>query len=272
MNKQELLTNGRCKKKADRETVWPVVIMNFTGVYAHEVFARNNQFIWLDCRHLSGTRGYCDKEGIRKLKRVIAGYPAEGIHFIDSGNYHYLTKLWTDKLRVPFSLIVFDHHPDMQPPLFKGMLSCGSWVKDMLDWNMLCKKVVIVGASDKLIRTVPEEYGQRVSFYSEATLAHEKGWRNFSSAYIEGPVYLSIDKDVLNPASAVTDWDQGSFSLQELEELLAIVLRKERVVGIDICGDCSATLTLFEERREATVDSRANKELLKLIQSFSCFL
>ena len=54
------------------------------------------------------------------------------------------------------------------------MLSCGSWVKDMLDWNMLCKKVVIVGASDKLIRTVPEEYGQRVSFYSEATLAHEK--------------------------------------------------------------------------------------------------
>ena len=151
MNKQELLTNGRCKKKADRETVWPVVIMNFTGVYAHEVFARNNQFIWLDCRHLSGTRGYCDKEGIRKLKRVIAGYPAEGIHFIDSGNYHYLTKLWTDKLRVPFSLIVFDHHPDMQPPLFKGMLSCGSWVKDMLDWNMLCKKVVIVGASDKLI-------------------------------------------------------------------------------------------------------------------------
>ncbi|WP_349908715.1 arginase family protein, partial [Bacteroides caccae] len=169
-------------------------------------------------------------------------------------------------------LIVFDHHPDMQPPLFKGMLSCGSWVKDMLDWNMLCKKVVIVGASDKLIRTVPEEYGQRVSFYSEATLAHEKGWRNFSSAYIEGPVYLSIDKDVLNPASAVTDWDQGSFSLQELEELLAIVLRKERVVGIDICGECSATLTLFEERREATVDSRANKELLKLIQSFSCFL
>ena len=131
------------------------------------------RFPSLDCRHLSGTRGYCDKEGIRKLKRVIAGYPAEGIHFIDSGNYHYLTKLWTDKLRVPFSLIVFDHHPDMQPPLFKGMLSCGSWVKDMLDWNMLCKKVVIVGASDKLIRTVPEEYGQRVSFYSEATLAHE---------------------------------------------------------------------------------------------------
>lgn len=141
----------------------------------------------------------------------------------------------------------------MQPPLFKGMLSWGSWVKDMLDRNMLCKKVVIVGASDKLIRTVLEEYGQRVSFYSEATLAHEDGWHNFSSAYIEGPVYLSIDKDVLNPASAATDWDQGPFRLQELEELLAIVLRKERVVGIDICGECSATLTLFEERREATV-------------------
>ena len=96
----------------------------------------------------------------------------------------------------------------------------------MLDWNMLCKKVVIVGASDKLIRTVPEEYGQRVGFYSEATLAHEKGWRNFSSAYIEGPVYLSIDKDV--PKASVTQeqtGDQGSFSLQELEGL-RLVLQK----------------------------------------------
>ena len=83
---------------------------------------------------------------------MIADYPAEGVHFIDSGNYHYLTKFWTDKLETPFSLIVFDHHPDMQPPLFDNILSCGSWVKDILDHNNNCKKVIIVGASDKLIQ------------------------------------------------------------------------------------------------------------------------
>ena len=90
---------------------------------------------------------------------------------------------------------------------------------------------------------------------------HEEGWQNFSSGHINGPVYISIDKDVLNPASAATNWDQGSLSLWELEKLLAVILQKEQVVGIDICGECSTTLNLFEEKRETVMDSQANKEL-----------
>ena len=98
-------------QKTDKRIAWPIIIMNFTGVYDYEAFAWNNKFIWLDCRHLYGTDGYCDREGALALKGMIADYPAEGVHFIDSGNYHYLTKFWTDKLETPFSLIVFDHHP-----------------------------------------------------------------------------------------------------------------------------------------------------------------
>jgi hypothetical protein len=54
-----------------------------------------------------------------------------------------------------------------------------------------------------------------------------------------------------------------------LEKLLAVILQKEQVVGIDICGECSTTLNLFEEKRETIMDSRANKELLRLIRSSS---
>ncbi|MCB6674712.1 arginase family protein, partial [Phocaeicola vulgatus] len=36
-----------------------------------------------------------------------------------------------------------------------------------------------------------------------------------------------------------------------------------------ICGECSTTLNLFEEKRETIMDSRANKELLRLIRSSS---
>ena len=157
----------------------------------------------------------------------------------------------------------------MQPPLFDNILSCGSWVKDILDHNNNCKKVIIVGASDKLIQAVPKGYERQVRFYSETTLMHEEGWQNFSSGHINGPVYISIDKDVLKPASAATNWDQGSLSLWELEKLLAVILQKEQVVGIDICGECSTTLNLFEEKRETIMDSRANKELLRLIRSSS---
>jgi len=56
--------------------------MNFTGVYNYEPFARNRQFVWLDCQHLNGTECYCDEEGASALQRMIADYSPQGIHFI----------------------------------------------------------------------------------------------------------------------------------------------------------------------------------------------
>ena len=70
----------------------PVVVMNFTGVYNYESFARNCQFVWLDCQHLNGTECYCDDEGASALQRMIADYSPQGNHFKYSGNYHYVTK------------------------------------------------------------------------------------------------------------------------------------------------------------------------------------
>ena len=245
------------------------IIMNFSNVYSGQDFIHDDNSIYMDMSDITGTDCYCDDDAAAEIKGRIGNMPVKAVHYIDSGNYHYLTKFWTDKLETPFSLIVFDHHPDMQPPLFDNILSCGSWVKDILDHNNNCKKVIIVGSSDKLIQAVPKGYERQVRFYSETTLMHEEGWQNFSSGHINGPVYISIDKDVLNPASAATNWDQGSLSLWELEKLLAVILQKEQVVGIDICGECSTTLNLFEEKRETVMDSQANKELLRFIRSSS---
>lgn len=245
----------------------PVIIMNFTQVYQYESFAHKKQFYWLDCTHVRGTGCYCDKEASQALKQLIADYPAEGIHFIDSGNYHYLTKFWTDKIDYPFSLIVFDHHPDMQPPLFEDLISCGSWVKDVIDTNPYLRKVLIVGASERLIQAVPETYGSKVCFYGERALQHETTWRKFAAEHIGEPVYISIDKDVLNPQFAVTNWDQGSLSLNELENLLTLILRGERIIGVDICGECPVSLNMFEERRESAINSRANEALLDFFRN-----
>ena len=99
-------------------------------------------------------------------------------------------------------------------------------------------------------------------FYQEA------GWKAFASEHVNEPVYISIDKDVLDPSSAITNWDQGSLTLSELEQLLAVVFRQEQVIGIDICGECPATLNLFEEMRETEIDNRANGELLRFFRSF----
>lgn len=239
-----------------------VVIMNFTGVYDWERFSHERNYTWLDCTHLQGTECYCDQESAEALKQLIADYPAKAIHFIDSGNYHYLTKFWTDKIQEPFSLVVFDHHPDMQPPLFEGVISCGGWVKEVIDTNPYVRNVILVGVSEKLKDAIPEAYRNRVIFYGEKELSHEAAWKRFSSQHVEGAVYLSIDKDVLNARSAATNWDQGILSLPELEKLLSIILHHEQVIGIDICGECPTTLDIFREKQEVALDDKANKELL----------
>ena len=81
---------------------------------------------------------------------------------------------------------------------------------------------------------------------------------------IDTPVYISVDKDVLNPQSAVTNWDQGSLTLNELEHLLSIILKHEKIIGIDICGECSSTLNIFEAEKGTQLDNTANQELLNL--------
>ena len=216
---------------------------------------------------LDGRREIPWRVSHRRKKPLSVSRIPEGIHFIDSGNYHYISKFWTDKIKTPFSLVVFDHHPDMQPSLFDNLMSCGCWVKKVLDTNPYLQKVCIVGAAEKLIKALHPNYGEKLKFYSETELSHEEGWNRFSHEHLNEPVYISVDKDVLDIKSAVTNWDQGSLSLTELEKLLSIILKKEEIIGVDICGECSSSLDVFQKNRELSINSKANKELLNLFLS-----
>ena len=89
----------------------------------------------LDCKDIPGTNCYCDSLAEEEIGKRIAPFGPEGIHFLDSGNYHYLTKLWLELIKVPFELLVFDHHTDMQCPAFGGILSCGGWIRVALETN-----------------------------------------------------------------------------------------------------------------------------------------
>ena len=50
------------------------------------------------------------------------------------------------------------------------------------------------------------------------------------------PLYISLDKDALTEQYAVTDWDQGEMTLDDLERLL-YMLSRHKIIGLDICGD-----------------------------------
>lgn len=238
--------------------------MNFSGVYDEERFARNPRFTHLDCSHLLGTDCYCDEEGSRSIRRMIEPYSAEGVHFIDSGDYHYVTKFWTDKIKSPFSLVLFDHHTDMQPSRWCDMLSCGGWVNDVIDGNRFLRHVYIMGIPEAGAASIPEAYRDKVRVFTDVRL--HRHLLTAKSLDIAEPLYVSIDKDVLDTSSARTDWDQGILTLGDLKRVLSMLLRHERVIGVDVCGECPATLSLFDADGSVAIDNEANRELLELFR------
>ena len=212
-------------------TKQPIILLNFTGVYDYEAFASSPYITHVDCRDISGTDCYCDEEARAELRRRLAPYPAKALHFIDSGDFHYLTEYWVSRLCEPFSLIVFDHHPDMQQPQWEGVVSCGGWVADVLRNNPFVRNIIVVGASDELIAQIP---------------------------------------DVLRKQDAVTDWSNGDMTLLQLQAVLRIIYAHERVIGVDITGECSASLDYLSELKSAAVDNRANEELMRMICQHDC--
>lgn len=95
----------------------------------------------------------------------------------------------------------------MQPLICDHVISCGDWVTDVMRENKYLQKVLILGVKDTLLKAIPPEYAHRPRFYCESDWHHEGRWKEFSKIHINEPVYISIDKDVLDRKSAQTNWD-----------------------------------------------------------------
>ena len=299
-----------------------ITVQDFTGIYDYQPFmqelrqkaANSTDVHWLDCSKIVGTDCYCDDDAIKEINDLIDNAERSSgsinasnsvsnsagtapIHFFDNGNYHYMSKLWTDRIQEPFSLIVFDHHPDMQPPRFGGILSCGGWVKEVLDNNKFIQNVVIIGVKDSLVETVREELSQsdeanildKVTFITESKILKEippgtspgqalqVGSGNVLSSFIgsepasvlSSNVYFSIDKDALSTSFAVTNWDQGSLSTTSLKSTIARFAAGRKILGIDICGERSHDFEGNEQHSVQDADAlnnSLNRELFDFLQ------
>ena len=290
-----------------------ITVQDFTGVYAEQAFMQelrataetSKDVRWLDCSKIVGTDCYCDDDAIKEINDLIDNAETCGksecsienrgnstnvptIHFFDNGNYHYMSKLWTDRVQEPFTLIVFDHHPDMQPPRFGGILSCGGWVKEVLDNNKFIQNAIIIGVKDELVETVREELSQsgqanileKVTFIKKSELSTLSFQSSLSSFVKVGePVeprlssqhslYISIDKDALSPTYAATNWDQGSLTLDALKDCFTALTTGRKILGIDICGERAHDFEGDEHHTVQEADalnSDLNRELVEFLQ------
>lgn len=244
-----------------------IIIMNFSHIYEWEITEKIPKDInWIDCTQIAGTNCFCDEEAQKSITDKMSDCAPEGIHLIDSGNYHYVSKFWTDKINYPFSLLVFDHHTDMQSSAFGQMISCGNWIQQALETNPNLQKVCIVGPNDKLINQINKaKYGSKLIFYSDDPLKSRENWNSFAQLHFKEPVYISIDKDVLNTHDAATNWDQGSMSLQTLKQLLSHILEHEEIIGVDICGEYSNQINAMSTQFNH-LNFKTNKDLVEDIK------
>ena len=262
MKNTEKNKNNRITQTIDfKETV----ITNFSGIYKNQNFYKNyaeEEISWTELSDLSGCNCYCDAEASDRIRKEIQAFTGNGIHFIDSGNYHYMTRLWLEKLQIPFRLLVFDNHTDMQPPAFGGLLSCGGWIAASLEELPLLQEVILVGPDEEAYTQVEPDLQQKVLFLSReklSTMTAEEKEGFFNNLSEDLPLYVSVDKDVLCKGDASTTWSQGDMHLSELMSFLELVLERQNILGMDVCGECD-----MDSCSEDFLNDHANEAILRL--------
>ena len=267
------------------------LILDFTHVYCDEYIKDIDRFRYMDCSDIEETDMYCSKEAYKRIWEKIEPYGIQGIHYIDSGNYHYITKIITDHITEPFGLVMYDHHTDMQIPMVPEMMSCGDWAGQALSQNKNLRQLVIVGPPESDIEQTLESYSGsqsgRLLTFSAEDLHGDLLENKLKLIRTDLPLYISIDKDVLGTEYTETNWSQGDMSIDGLERLLGVFLggqgeekntdacrnderyagdiRHSRILGIDICGEIQTDIPVPEYLEAEEKNEKVNIELFRFI-------
>lgn len=203
--------------------------------------------------------------------------PGTWLSFLGSGDFHHLTLLLLESLSSapPFTLIVIDNHPDwaVVPPKYH----CGNWVASARKLPNIERVILVGQDSADLawpaIHVAPitsiahnrvelrpyrdrtaqlpfvwtsdtpesifsrQSWGSRATFPGLATPGIRASFQLLAQSLKGRDVYLSIDKDVLDPRDVSTDWEQGQLRLDELLAGIRDIASAARIIGADVCGD-----------------------------------
>jgi hypothetical protein len=207
----------------------------------------------------------CGMRVYREFADVLrASLPAShGAVFLGSGDFHHVshTLIARQCTERAVSVVVLDNHPDNMR--FPFGIHCGSWIRRVAALPSVSHVHVLgITSSDvaaahawenhftPLLRSKLTNWCVGVDVRWAKRLGLGPRFLAFDSVgamldrFAEGEKnnhtmsYLSIDKDVLSPSSAHTNWDQGLMTEQEM--LDTISLFRGRLAGTDVTGDPSA--------------------------------
>ncbi len=224
----------------------------------------------------SSIRYLSSKKRLFSIKDELNNTCHNAITLYGSGDFHHVSLVLFEQFTTPFSLIVFDHHPDWDS--FSLGISCGSWVTHASK-NENIKKIMLLGPSssdlstqglvtasfsalkNKRLEVFPYEKSPSRVFFrhpeDKDCFKVKRGifnsmiyWSNLKekdAAFYESllsklpteDVYISIDKDCLLNNYAFTNWDEGEIKLDWLLDFLKLIKKTKNVIGLDITGEYS---------------------------------
>lgn len=181
------------------------------------------------------------------------------VTFMGSGDFHHVSALLIGTLAAksgePFTVVHFDNHPDWVH-CSDGM-HCGSWVNRAMALPQVAKIVTIGVCSNDL--KWPQFKGANLGAWERGKIVLLP-WHSSSSRFAKDNIehlrqeemlatldqhittrniYITIDKDVLSPDDAITNWDQGQMRLPQLLAIVRHLLTHHHAIGIDVNGDYS---------------------------------
>ncbi|MFN2475611.1 MAG: hypothetical protein ABR526_04635 [Chthoniobacterales bacterium] len=172
-----------------------------------------------------------------------------------SGDFHHLTALWIRRMAGPLVVVSFDNHPDwdVRPPRW----CCGSWVNRALEQPHV-EKLSVWGCGNFECWWPTQAFGNRAAERAGKLEVHawadgqkpsrqkRRGvifaatWREAFARFVAGlrhaNVYVTIDLDCFCAGDAVTNWENGKFTLDDVAWALETLRSETRIVGGDLCG------------------------------------
>jgi len=222
-------------------------------------------------------RLWMDSKAVAQIKERIRDSSKDSATFLGSGDFHHISAILINQFQDPLSVIIFDFHPDWDT--LSPHMGCGSWVNQVLKNENIRKCVLIGVSSDDIsswrvqslnleslkedrveiypyahkpskvfLKRIPKNSSLKPKnhlLFSEITWTElkNKNLKEFFSSILKrmptDDVYISIDKDCLKSDSAVTNWEEGYLSLDELLLMLKLIGENLNIAGVDITGDYS---------------------------------
>ena len=173
-----------------------------------------------------------------------------------SGEFHHLSALWLRQFSEPVTLVSFDNHPDwdVRPPHW----GCGGWVNRALELAHV-ESAIVWGCGNFEFNWPHRMFANHRALadgklavhvwkerMSESVQEHwpvisRDDWRGQFTAFAAKlggrKVYVTIDTDCLRMEDAVTNWEQGLFTAEDIAVALGDLRTSgAQIVGGDVCG------------------------------------